>query len=443
MGQLLRPKGLFIILLAALAVRTLVFAATLILNPDGFMLYDSYGYWQLGHNLIQHGSFSQDSLEPDYMRTPVYPLMLGALQWLGIPIAGTIVCQLFLSCITVLYTFAFARFVSNQMLAAYLAAGFFALDIPSVIFANTIHTETLFTCLLTGGLYHTWKSYRHPGLHEWFAGLFLGLAVLCRPIAVGLPLLLGLVYGLNRQWPLMRRLRSFALVAGISYLVTGIWVIRNYSQFDRPFLSMIGNFDLFYYHAADVIADRQGISIFEAQRQLEHAVYDAYPGDAYKDPIPYFRHQRDTAIRILAGAPITTIKNQLLAAVYLFTKPLRSYIDVQFGLREGYGIISTGNVWQKLWTQTSGLTLFLVGWQWLLLFPAYWFGGYGLWNFYRSRAWIALVFFGIILGYFAILTCGPVTDARFRVPIVPVIGILAGLGSVWRYKKSNIKNPTS
>ena len=43
------------------------------------------------------------------------------------------------------------------------------------------------------------------------------------------------------------------------------------------------------------------------------------------------------------------------------------------------------------------------------------------------------VFFTVLILYFAVLT-GPVANARYRIPVMPLLAILAGVGAqvVWR-----------
>jgi hypothetical protein len=55
----------------------LMFDGNTIITPD------SPGYIALANNLLSRGFFSMDGINPDYLRTPGYPLFLALVYMLG------------------------------------------------------------------------------------------------------------------------------------------------------------------------------------------------------------------------------------------------------------------------------------------------------------------------------------------------------------------------
>lgn len=147
----MKNKQLLYILLVAFLIRFVYFIAIAILNPEGFYMYDSYGYWQIAFNVKEYGIFSQSyniPIEPDYYRTPLYPLFIILAESIQVETYPIIILQIVLGVATCYYTYKLGELITNNKFIASIAALFIAIDIPSIVMNNIVMTETLFSFLL-------------------------------------------------------------------------------------------------------------------------------------------------------------------------------------------------------------------------------------------------------------------------------------------------------
>lgn len=156
-------------------------------------LPDQVEYLSLGRNLLQHHSlyFYDNRFEQVIYayRTPGYPFLVAAC-------AGNLVVirlvQVLLDTSTILAIYLLAKRISggNQRLSL-LAAGLVAVNPFLIYFSGLILSETLFTTLLTWGIYAMAMASGKPirvGM-VLAGGVLLGFAVLVRPSAILLPIL--------------------------------------------------------------------------------------------------------------------------------------------------------------------------------------------------------------------------------------------------------------
>jgi len=169
-------------------------------------LPDQREYLQLGEHLRAHqGLWFSDPRFGQVVyayRTPGYPLLVAACA-AKLPIIRAV--QAVLDAASVLAIFLLARkWLSGGR--ALLAALLVAVDPYLIFFAGTILSETLFTALLCWGVAllvlsgGPWPAGRGR-LAAWLGGgMLLALAVLVRPGAIGLPVILGCASALLNRY---------------------------------------------------------------------------------------------------------------------------------------------------------------------------------------------------------------------------------------------------
>ncbi|MDP8969513.1 MAG: glycosyltransferase family 39 protein, partial [Actinomycetota bacterium] len=202
-------------------------------------------------------------------RTPAYPAFLalvlaasgGSVEWatfVGILIAVG----------TVGLTFALARDLFGPP-AGYGAALLIAIDPASVAWSNFLQPESLFTLLLTGAVVLWYRAQRH-GL-PWqaaVAGLLVGVAILTRPVALYLPLVLVAVGWLIARVGVRQRIAVGLTFLIVSALPVAAWVTRNVAVTGVAFVSTVESLNMLYYRAAGAVAEEQGISVRQARQRL-------------------------------------------------------------------------------------------------------------------------------------------------------------------------------
>lgn len=210
------------LIISALAVRLVS------IWRGGWVARDSSSYLALAKNLVFHHAFSlnqgTEALLPSAQRPPLYPSLIAALWWgETAPVTAVLLLQAVLGAATVALVYLIARERFSRTTAMLAGIGMvFARS--SCLYTAMILTETLFTFLLTLGIF-LWGRQRSV-----LAGIVFGLAALTRTTIVPFFLVLFLLPLLplwRRQW------RIYITIGIIAVAVSSIWVMRNAITFRR------------------------------------------------------------------------------------------------------------------------------------------------------------------------------------------------------------------
>jgi hypothetical protein len=376
------------------------------LNPD----VDMDSYRSLARSVVGGKGFvaaGPDGREtPDVGRTPLYPLFLAGLIKLAGDRLGvflTVQCVLW-GVISWLTIWLAARWLpwNRAMIAGLLVA----LDPNAVMRGLDLRTETLFTLVLLGGVCVLARSSKRPW--DWFwTGLLWSLASLCRPIAVwlwGVALILTIVWH--------RRAACFAMFL-IGFLpLIGIWVARNESVTGSFFFSSNPTENLLVSWAAGVDADRRGVDVVTVQNELRHEVgtvefFDDRESFANRLQISLHRSRQ-----ILLSAPLITLKEAALGWGKLLLGPGQRTLEPSLLKPEP----------PSRWCPPLYSAALLV----VIVLSVV-----GVWKLGYSA-----VLTGILLLYFVALAGGPVSYSRYRVPITPLLAVLAVAGACGSEEKT-------
>ena len=431
---LFKQKKLLWTLLLAAVVRLVYFLAIDITHPDGFYVYDSYGYWQLAENVRTSGVFSQSfaaPLIPDYYRTPLYPLFILFAELIQTDTLPVIVLQIVLSVATVYYTYQLALLLFRHNTIALIAALIMAFDVPSIVFSNLILTETLFSALLIAAVFNFVKYTKTSSIKNLIlSSILIGLALLCRPIGIFLPFFFALFtvvfFWKKKGKAVLHALLSLAVVL----LTISPWLVRNKLEFNRYFLSVISAHNFQNFQAAVIYAEVLEIPISDARYTLRWKTFQEFEGDPNSQPYEYAKHIQNDAFSILLEYPKILLKNHAEQLLHFFIKPTRNYIDVQLGyVKNTYdGITKKPSIINHLLTKSSKLTIGLVGYQLIVLALIYMSSLFSIVIFKQNKMVVYFFFFILLIACFANLTIPNVTEARFRIPIMPFIAILSASG---------------
>lgn len=405
-------------------------------NPDGIWAFDSYSYWQNAYNLFHHGIFSQSykgTLQPDYFRTPIYPLFL--LPFINSSGgAGIVFFQIILSSLSsLLIALAAFELFKNSRLAL-IAGLILALDIPSIVFSQLVLTETLFVFLLCVYLYLFILYFTRKRISFLLIGAFVhGLLLLCRPVALftlAFPLLILLFH-----YPSVKAKAKYAIIYILVFLFSLLpWLIRNKMQFDHYFISTIGSSVLLNYHAASIVSEKENIPFNLAQTQLRLQAVNEFTGDAVKEPVAFAKVNRQNAFAIIAENKTIFVKQHLGGVFSILFKPVRGYIDNLLGYTKGYHSASASSFPINKYTVrivkqlSSPISLSLVIYQLVFLGIIYLGFLRGIFIWRQQYNLILLGFFLLLIFYFANITLPPFNEARFRLPLMPFIAIISALG---------------
>jgi 4-amino-4-deoxy-L-arabinose transferase-like glycosyltransferase len=384
--------------------------------PDWYFP-DSYTYLIPARNLLRGLGFVTEPDLPETLRTPGYPLILAAFGAHDDPV---IFAQHLANVLIAIGIYFIARRYTNRFTA--LAAGLiFAIDVPTMHYANKILSETFFTALLFVAFAVIVKAgcpvAGLPGSPRgnsatWKPGNLIATATLCgslvliRPVAIAFFLIPALLH--------RRRLVLFVVLANVLPLA---WAARNWRETEVFTVSSIGDVNLLSWRAAGVLALERGGDFKQAiaveQQRLdaivEKEILEEEEVTTIDDVDPAVRAQYHGALgrRILLQHPFRTI---------------------QLTLR---GVIV--NIFDSRWdallepldddTPQAPLRIAVTAWT-IALFVLAAIGTFALWR--RNRHFALAV--AATFAYFILVSAGGESESRFRVPVVPQYAIAAGAG---------------
>lgn len=434
MRALIQRKPLLIILLLAAITRLTLLSAILIKNPDGIYVHDSYGYWNIGYNVTHNGVFSQSEnfpFDPDYYRTPVYPLFITFAELIGPEGITIIILQIIVAVLTCYFVFKIAHLLTNNSFISNIAALIVAVDLPSIALSNLVLTETLFTFLMVLSFFFLIRYFQNEKMSDLlFTGVFSGLLILCRPIAFFIPFLF-LVFISYRSFRRMNELfKQLIVYSGIVLLTLTPWLVRNKVVFGHYFLSVIREHNLLNYQAAAVYAERFNRPLPQAQRILRWKTFRNFKGNAHAQPYEYAKFIEKEALSVISDYPSIFIKEQVRQVGYFFFKPTRAFFEIQLGhWGQGYNTIPKEfSVFDNFRKGTSKITMALVFFQLIMMAAVYIAFAFGIIFMKKMRLRFHLILFSLTILCFALMNLPPVTESRFRVPVVPLIAIISACG---------------
>src|SRR4051794_14780371 len=238
-----RPDLLLIVAITLAANFTYLIAS----NGDLYFP-DSSTYLGPAKHLLRGEGFVTESEVPETLRTPGYPLLL--LPFLAVTNSPVpiVAFQHLLNCLLAAAIYLFLLRRGHGRFAALTAALFFALDTPTIHYANKVLSETAFTCLLFV-FFCVALELRHFALN----GLLCSVLVLLRPVAV-IWFAVAALYFVFRRVPW----RRIAVFVAIALSLPLVWTIRNGIETGVYTLSSISGTNLLFYRAAGALAVDEG-----------------------------------------------------------------------------------------------------------------------------------------------------------------------------------------
>ena len=441
-----KHRGLLAILVGwVLLVRLGALAFVYSEDASRCLMPDSASYTSPACSLLETGRLAAGPDTPDVpmiVRTPGYPAFI-ALVYLvfGKAHVAVIAAQVILSAlsIVVVYHVSYALWGSA---AAFLSALLLSVDPATFLSSQLVLTETPFAFLLTtsagaGAL----VVLRRPNQRRWafVSGLFLALATLVRPITYYLvvPIAVGwLLHGWSARWGRRRVLSVVVLTALPSLALVGGWQIRNYRVSGSAEYSQIGNYNALYYRAAGIVAQLEGIPFRQAQGTLMKQRPLETP---YTAPASVLAACGGEGWGLVRRHPVLFAKDVARGMVWVLFHPasrgVLAYLSVEAtgpdrsgDLHAAAGIDTVLGRLRTLLADPAYVATF--GFEATGLFLSYAGVLYCLWRIARrGRGHLAphVLMVGMAL-YLLVLSSGPESNARFRVPLAPFIALYGGAG---------------
>jgi hypothetical protein len=419
-----------------------------------FYTPDTASYIVPTRELVVHHQFFSDG-SPEIIRTPGYPLLLTVGLLLGRLELASITLQILLSCFTVFMVYRTAGLLFESEEIAIIAAGLYAIDPLSLLFASLLAAETLFTAVVMVGVYYLAKYLRRQSLGDLLVSAgALAASVYVRPIGYFLPMIVA--PGLA-AWALVthrqNKLRFLAHPCAfiiVSITLTGLWQLRDKLETGYSGFSAIATDNLYFISAGSVLAAKQHIPYYEMRDRLgyqDHRVYlQDHPEQKTWTVAHRVKYLSETAEHILLGSPFTYARIYFDGVLRATFDPVSTEFLRFFNLYPKQGELLTIAVDKGVITTVEALLASpLLFWSIAVMLP--------LQIMYLSCACITLcsrtildpAIFAVmfIAGYYMAIAGGPGDWGRFRHPAMPIICMLAGYGLhlvlAWRRLKPQLQ----
>ncbi|MFB3918845.1 MAG: ArnT family glycosyltransferase [Candidatus Velamenicoccus archaeovorus] len=240
----MNKKYLIAIIGAALLIKAFLLYFSIVHVPHARLVRDSYQYLDTGRAIVSEGVFASHGaggkLEPNFFIAPGYPFFLGVLHWLwGIPLAGVIAIQVFLTVLAALITYKTAMEIDHRL--GFLALAIFLYSPAVTMFSLLILTESLFLLLITSVMF-CFIKYLKTGRMKFLVltGLAFAAAVYVRPgpYFLGMVMAAFIAYA-NVTGNRKRAVGHAFVLLVVAYGLLGLWQIRNYLIFHKAVFSSI------------------------------------------------------------------------------------------------------------------------------------------------------------------------------------------------------------
>jgi len=359
-------------------------------SRHAFVAHDRIAY------AVPPGAFAEGPLVPETIRTPLYPLFLA--------ICAGITTAVFLQHVIVI-AFALILFdvVAREfsVAAGFVAALIFGLMPQMIVAANVVMTEALTGVFVTTSILLLLRR------RAIAAGIVMGLAILCHPIALYLPLVLLVT--------LFRRAKRMAITFFLcAALFPSAWAARNHHFTGRAVVSSIDGETLLLYRAAGTLAVEHHFAVFALQEQF------GFYGPALHLRVPLVK--RALAHSTAANHAQRSRDFMRLAFSILLRHPVE-YAELAVSALIALFIDNISSLAAEGGENFMGARLHYIPLS--LLLDALAIGGIVvLWRRKRTQA----ILIGTALGYFSVVAAGPDVEQRFLVPLLGVYAMAAGAG---------------
>jgi hypothetical protein len=393
---------------------------------------DTASYLEPGRNLLWHGCFVTGTL-PEIDRTPGYPLFLALFSLPGLEIAAF--AQVLLSVLSVVLVWRLARAVFGDGPAALIAAWLFSLEPVSVIYSVRLLPETLYLALLLLSLERLAVFFRSRRLSAIaVSGVWLAAATFVRPVSYYLPVALALgVFLFFIKIPGLRwKAPAVLLLCTVPWLAA--WQLRNWNETGFTGFSSIVQRNLYFYQAAEATARAESRSFAGVQSDFgypdERAYLARHPEQAGWSQASRIAYMGSEAGRILRAHPVSFLKMYAEgSAVVAFTPCVADLLRLLDAYPENWPqrVVSEGPLRMALrLIQTHPRLVAAMASLELLLLAFYLFALRGTLRMSPRRPQLGLLL-GVAL-YFLAVSGGAQAVGRYRLPVMPVVCVLAAEG---------------
>jgi len=453
-------KKLLLIIFLALALRFSVFPFVAPHKERMFTMLDSYEYDGMAMSLVENHRFYQSEpasyFPPQYriplfevrtptdaFRAPVYPLFLAGIYSLfGHKPNVAIIFQLILSSLTCILVYYIGE-VFIRRGVGFIAGLLLALDFPTAIYGNLIMTDMLFTFLFLASIYFILKFFREGKRKQLiYSAILLGASALCRQVIIYFAFVMALSFIVVYRRNFIKALLNYSIYILIFLAAVSPWAIRNYIVYDNLSFSIALGGNLLFYNAAYLEAyKRGGYEHLDAiRKEMQEETNEIFTERDITSPFEKAKIYQELAVERILAAPALYTKIHLIGALKIFATPTFLLPERIFGasLDESIAMAKGKSLLTESFFEACGDLgrYFIQNWKLLLYLPflllyllfIYFLAGYGLCKTSKEKNLAAIFFLFLLIIVYNALVVGQHGAARFRIPLMPYIDLIAAYG---------------
>jgi hypothetical protein len=424
-------------ILIALSAMPLVLRLLPLLRPGDrwTILDDSNEYLALARGLNSGCGFAHmlDGVcrSPELLRLPGYPVFVATMPSLR----SVIVVQALVGAATCLII-GFATSARWGLAAGIIAEAILTLDIPSIVASSTIMSDCIFEATIAAAVVIQLSvisgnlTQRRSIAMLLLAAGILACSVMLRAVGIVLPLLAAAPFMLLRN-TLRRRLALSAVAIAIPLLAVFGWSARNYVRTGRYTFNTEGDYTAYYYNSAAVLWLVNGGNLTQLQYRLAHEIGANGP-DEYVSADQQREMLRGT-LGVFARHPIATIVMGVRCFLWLAVVPDRANLNalLRTHARSSVFLIASQDLALRVAeTFRSPLLTAFMAFQFVIIILL-WVGvGMTLLTLPSSTRTErrVILFLGGVALFVMLVGAGPGAVARFRLPAMPFLAMLSGVG---------------
>jgi hypothetical protein len=295
---------------------------------------------------------------------------------------------------------------------------FFLLDPTLTRYHYSILSEIIFLFWFTLSLYFFIFGIKKNNYYFLFFGfILLTLATFIRPVTFFLPYLLFIfliiVYLLNSS--LKIKVKYFMIITSIlglsfHFALTQLWSNRNFHEAGIREFSTVKNINAYYYMTASIIAKAEKKDFTNVQKKFIKRSQNLSKKEFSEISKKAFK-------KALINYPFESIQVVIEGAIMTFIAP---------GTGQYYRLFNI----EKVNIDRTNTIFIIYGLFWVMLM---W--GLAVYGLIKIKKNIIIYFLMLIFIYLSLVSSGPMSYSRFRIPFMPIITLLVSVGFINIMKK--------
>jgi len=380
-------------------------------NPDFFITPDTFRYIDAAREICNTGKFNDINKMPETLRTPGLSILLLPAVCFDMNLKIYII---FLNSISILlaayFTFKIIRLINIKINFLFVFL-IFLFDPTLFRYNYNILSDIVFLFWFTLAIYFFIKGIKNTNFYFFFLGFVIfTLSSFIRPITFYLPYFLIicfiLIYSLNSSFRSKFKF-SLLLISLLGLIVhsflTQLWIDRNYKLTGLREFSFIQSMNSYYYLSAGIVAKNQKKNFEEVKKDFLIKTKN------FSDP-KLAEYSKTELKNNIIRYPIETILVGLEGAMMTFFTPgTGQYAKMLNISQNNYKIAET--------------IFNFIGFIWILIMSLLTI--FGVVKINKNILFISLT---LIFVYLVLVSSGPGSYSRFRIPFIPIIVVFIACG---------------